>query len=363
MPRPRAALRGRLALVAAVALALALAAGACSSSGAAAGGAPSGEDGGGASGDGDGGRGGSGVDGDLGDDGSASSGEGGTPCALDTTAGQHQATCRELKLAVEVPAACAGGAGSCGAVLDIHGTFMTGDDEDAQTNLRALGGAAGYLVVQPTAPTSTANGPSWFPSDDDAVFASFMDVVHAFSADPKKLHVTGFSAGGYMTWRMVCKHSDVFASAAPGAAGGTACAVAGLNDTCPFTTGTTGAGPSHRLDVLFLVGRNDGVVPPSCMEAERDAAVAYWSLGSSQHVAGDTTYERTRYAASGQTLEVIEHDYTTDPGGVLASNRGHCYPGSHAARGDVQDLLACQAPNAFAWGDEAMKFFVAHPKP
>ncbi|GIS33212.1 MAG: hypothetical protein Ct9H90mP4_11260 [Gammaproteobacteria bacterium] len=31
----------------------------------------------------------------------------------------------------------------------------------------------------------------------------------------ERIHITGFSQGGYMSWRFICKYSDVLASAGP----------------------------------------------------------------------------------------------------------------------------------------------------
>ena len=296
--------------------------------------------------------------GTAGDAGAASDASADTSCIDSTSPGQHAFTCDGMKVAVAVPSSCP--PTGCGVVLDIHGTFMTGDAEDSHTNLRALGTAAGYVVVQPTAPTETPQGPSWLPSDDDLVWKNLERVIAAFAIDTSKVHVTGISAGGYMTWRLVCKHADALASAAPAAAGGVSCTVTGLNDTCAFSASSK---PSRTLDLLFLIGTKDAVVPPACMDEERDAVIAAWSLGAAQQVAGDATYRRTRYAGSdGKALEVLEHDYTTDPNGPLASNKGHCFPGSTASTGSILDALKCQPPNSFAWGAEAMKFFVAHPR-
>jgi hypothetical protein len=40
-------------------------------------------------------------------------------------------------------------------------------------------------------------------------------------------------------------------------------------------------------------------------------------------------------------------------------------PGSLDASGEPGQLFsyACEGPNAFAWGDSVMSFFLAHPRP
>ena len=53
--------------------------------------------------------------------------------------------------------------------------------------------------------------------------ATLVDIVHQFASvfrvGAHKVHVTGFSRGGFVTWRLLCDHADLFASAAPGGAG------------------------------------------------------------------------------------------------------------------------------------------------
>jgi poly(3-hydroxybutyrate) depolymerase len=234
-------------------------------------------------------------------------------------------------------------------VLDVHGRCFTAADEDAHTNLRALGDQYKYIIVQPTAPqldSTCAFGaaPIWKPSVDSAPLAKIMDRVSAaWHVDRRRIHFTGFSLGGYMTWLFVCGYSDVLASAAPAASGG------------PCFVGSTM--PSQQIDLLFLMGRKDAEVPLSVTSAQRDAVVAAWGLGQPQTLAQDTMYTRKRYTNSaGTVLETLEHDYV-----MAGSSNGHCYPGS-TATGTQWDGAKCKPPNAFVWGVEVMKFFVAHPK-
>ncbi len=273
-------------------------------------------------------------------------------------AGSHVFSCNGLDVTVTAPAACA--TQTCGAILDVHGLGMDADTEDLQDNLRAIGNAAGYVVVQPSAPTGrTVYGPTWYDSDDTAVFGAFMDVVAAWKIDPKRVHVTGFSQGGYMTWRLVCAHSDVIASAAPGAAGTSQCPNGNFNGSCSFSGSQT---PKQPIDILFVAGAKDAIVPSSCTTPMVDAVVAAWG-GSKQTIASDATFTRDRYiGTAGRDFEVITHAYTTDPQSKLGANAGHCVPGATGKNGSLWDDLACKLPVSFTWGTEVLAFFKAHPK-
>lgn len=304
-----------------------------------------------------------GADGAIGDGGQGTDSQDGAPdgapaaCAVDASPGHHRGSCLGLAYDLEVPQSCP--AKGCGLVLEVHGLWMNADAMDANTQMRALGRARGYAVLQPTAPSGrTLQGPAWLDSDDDAVWTITTAVATVLHTDPKRLHVTGFSQGGYMAWRMICKHSSAIASAAPGASGAAGCPINNLNGSCNFV-----ALAPTPIDVLFVAGRLDAIVPIGCARSEVQSAITGWALGPKQVVAADATYERARYAGSSNVLDVIEHNYTTDPGGLLAANAGHCVPGATPASGTLWDQLACKGPNSFVWGDEVMAFFQAHPKP
>ena len=267
-------------------------------------------------------------------------------CITDTTAGDHQFTCDGFVYDVSVPPACA--SGGCGLILDVHGATMSGKMEDDNTNMRALGAQHGFVVVQPNANPAPPLS-SWNPSpDDDKVFALLTLALSTFAIDGKRVHMTGFSQGGMMTFRFLCKHADVFASVAPGAGTG-----------CTFTTGDT---PSKEIPVLYMHGTKDAILNfQSLAVPQRDEVISGWKTDQGTVIASDADYTRTRYLTpSGTPFEFIQHDYAASSPFLV----GHCYPGSTDPGGQKGQLFpfGCVAPNAFTWGDEVMKFFLAHPK-
>jgi hypothetical protein len=268
-------------------------------------------------------------------------------CIDNTNAGDHQFTCDGIVYDVAVPAMCT--AGNCGLVLDVHGATMSGKMEDNNTNMRALGAQNGFVVIQPNAnPAPPQSG--WVPAtDDDKVFKTLQLAMSVFKIDAKRVHMTGFSQGGMMTFRFLCKHADVFASMAPGAGTG-----------CTFTQGDT---PANEVPLLFMHGTKDAILNFQVYAVpQRNAVMTGWKTDAGTKIAGDSYYTRTRYTTpNGTPFEFIQHDYAASSF-VLG---GHCYPGSTDKGGEKGQLFpfACVGPNAFTWGDEAMKFFLAHPKP
>jgi len=272
-------------------------------------------------------------------------------CIDSVSAGHHLFACDGIEYDVEVSTACA--AGGCGLVLDVHGATMTAGVEDRNTNLRALGAARGYVVVQPTAPTVDDSGTTWVPGTDDAKVLAFLELaIRAFAIDVGRVHMTGFSQGGFMTWRLLCAHADLFASVAPAAACGS------LFPGCPFDDVEH---PSREIPVLYIHGVDDPVIS-GCQQAMSDAVVNAWSMTWSAQVSMDDGHTWTRYTSeSGNVFEYIEHRYHA----FSRTLDGHCLPGS-ADIGTTTtgwEGFGCVEEAPFAWGEAALGFFEAHPRP
>lgn len=274
-------------------------------------------------------------------------------CVSDVSAGKHEFACDGIRHFVSVPDACLTHA--CGLVVDVHGGTMDAAMEDHNTNIAALGTEAGYLVLQPS-----AFGNNWSPGvDDDKIVAFMEDLFAAFHVDRDRVHVMGFSQGGFMTWRLLCKRADWFASVSPGGAGN---AVPLAPAGCAFSGAEM---PSAEVSILHLAGTKDAFVPITSQQQQRDTVVAAWGMPAPDVEEG-TGFRRSRYtSAAGTVYEYLEHDYETDAAFFVAI-KGHCYPGSTDYTPQVPGQLmgfGCKGDNAFHWGQEAIRFFIEHPKP
>jgi poly(3-hydroxybutyrate) depolymerase len=275
-------------------------------------------------------------------------------CITDVTPGDHVYTCGGLQVDARIPAACE--APGCGLILELHGDTGTGLLMDAHTRLRDLGEQAGYIVVAPTGPPWPGGpGSTWHASNDATLVDLTTQVRDVFRVDAKKIHVTGFSRGGFVTWRLLCDHADLFASAAPGGAGdGTAFG----EPTC-FSQGRA---PSRPIPILFLMGRTDAAVGYASMTQIRDAAIASYGATGPTNLAGDAAYRDDRWTGTAE-IETFDHAYETVTPGPWASAKGHCIPGSTMDPQAPQYAIPCKLPNAFVWGEQVLAFFSAHPMP
>jgi prepilin-type processing-associated H-X9-DG protein len=276
-------------------------------------------------------------------------------CITATNAGDHAFTCSTLQVDARIPAACQ--APGCGLILVLHGDTGNGLLMDGHVKLRELGEQHGYIVVAPTGPPfgSGFPGSTWEALNDAQLVEIVGTFREVFRVDAKRIHVTGFSRGAFVTWRLLCDHSELFASAAPAGAGNGS----GFGEVTCFSQGRT---PARKLPIAFLMGRTDASVGYASLTNIRDAALADYGAGGATNVSGDASYSHDRFTGAG-VIETFDHAYETAPDGPFASARGHCIPGSTTDPYAPQYAIPCVLPNAFVWGDEVMKFFIAHPLP
>ena len=271
-------------------------------------------------------------------------------CIKDVSAkADHVFDCSGLKWNVSVPAACLTKA--CGLIFDVHGFSMSGKMEDANTKLVALGAQHGYIVVNPNADPAPPLS-SWAAAEDDTKVFDFMQRTRAaFHVDEKRIHFTGFSQGGDMTWRFICDHSDVIASAAPAAFGQSA------QENCY----AKGKAPKREMPMLYMHGTKDALVAFSTAQTSRDAVIKVLGMNKGTPVSQDAMHVWDRYTnAKGTVFEMLQHDYT---GAALIG--GHCYPGSTDPSGQPGQVFSfkCDQSSPFKWGEAVMQFFIAHPMP
>jgi polyhydroxybutyrate depolymerase len=283
------------------------------------------------------------------DGGSTSTGGGGSEpqpapvpndCVQDVTPGTQALTCEGLELLLTVPDACLNEA--CGLIADVHGFGMTGQVMEDQTHMQSLAGAEGYIVVQPTA---SGAPPAWSEANDPQVRAIMQHVIDAWHVDPKRVHIDGYSMGGWMTWRFVCKYSDLIASAAPMAAGAS-------RGVCDFSEANR---PARQIPIFYTHGRLDGLVTYSQAETIVPQVTGAWYAGVTPSVieeADDYRWERWTNA-EGNVFEFLQHDWKFAPGAV-ESLGGHCFPGSDGG-------LACPGGNPVVWSETVLQFFIDHP--
>lgn len=247
--------------------------------------------------------------------------------------------CPENNFTLTVPDGCEGG--GCGVIVDVHGGTMSANTENQGTRLAELGSDAQsygattpYIVIQPS---STVGAWSELGADDPSVFDFLQETITKFNADRKRVHMGGFSQGASMTWRFVCDYGDTFASFAP---------IAGVD---PLDQGNIDC-PYPKTPILYTNGTSDPLAIYA-NEAEPLIATVRETIGSSnlEEVTLEEGAKHTHFRLTGNGY-FFEH-FKHSSAGVVG---GHCFPGGGG-------WLGCSG--SFNYGEEALKFYIAHPKP
>merc|ERR1712203_401306 len=326
---------------------------------------------------------------------------------------------------------------------------MTGAAQDANSNMKALGEEHGFIVAQPNAPgnnwnanptgagctglatpNATPGKQSCFvapwdkePIGDRAINTWVQEAleVKAWNVDRNRVHLMGFSEGGWVTGRMLCNYAHLYASFSmlagasnadpfeciqPGAYQPPVLVTQGYNDMSSvwrvFNAGWEKLKKKYELDEGGLIDGtthcgqmweifdcNDfgctcqgfadyyGVKAGQtlgCAEGYKLRKNWHKSHGCAASAKTDThpgcegCFSRTRYLGPSKVpVELLTHNFIGD---YLL--RGHCFPGSDNLHKIAGESFAFGCPGAkevaagsrspFHWGEESMKFFLAHPK-
>jgi polyhydroxybutyrate depolymerase len=116
-----------------------------------------------------------------------------------------------------VPASAAGHAAPL--ILSLHGFSSDPEEHRDTTHYRELAEAHGFIVAFPSGVNRSWNGgaccgPANVLGVDDVGYlrALIADIAKDYCVDAKRVHVSGFSNGGFLAHRVACELSDVVAS-------------------------------------------------------------------------------------------------------------------------------------------------------
>lgn len=258
----------------------------------------------------------------------------------------------------------------CGLIFDVHGWLSNPDEQERRSGLaRAAEDHGGYIVVQPGELSVPS---SWEPDTHYPIVFDFLQqAMDAYDVDRDRVHFTGFSQGGLMTWKFVCDHADIIASAAP---------LAAPELNCFFT----GSGPPRKVPLFYMSGTKDVLaryfsVGNGIWAADTLVRVMYdygmVSVDFADYVfseTGDLVVDdtgRIDTAVDGVAFEIVDGSqdgtflwtrYTGESGLVFEHLRhanGHVYPDN------PDSLIFPEEPAVwFPVGEAILQFFIQNPK-
>lgn len=143
-------------------------------------------------------------------------------------------------------------------ILLLHGYTGSGESQEAYFGFEPLAESRGFLYVHPDGTVDARGEQYWnatdaccsFGSDvpdDEAYLLLIIDQVSAdYNVDPNAVFFAGHSNGGFMSYRMACRHADKIAGVA---------SLAGAT-----FADTADCAPSEPVSVLQVHGTDDEVI-------------------------------------------------------------------------------------------------------
>lgn len=127
----------------------------------------------------------------------------------------------------------------------------------------------GFVVIMPNGYESSWNGGTCCGAaakaglDDVSLMrAIFAEVGKHVNIDLRRVYSTGFSNGGYLSYRLACEASDLFVAIAP-ASGAIGTTAIGATPKFGMTSDLTACMPTHKVSVLDIHGTADPLIPYS----------------------------------------------------------------------------------------------------
>jgi len=256
-----------------------------------------------------------------------------------------------ISYTISIPPQCVTTA--CGMIFDIHGANGTPEVINALTGIRAKGNAAGFITANP----HRIGHVTWTNLDASAaqMELDIRDLVARLGVDTNKVHVTGFSQGGYLTWAALCRASDLIASIAPLASSGHDGWKNLFNGQSVSNCWSTG-GPTNARAVMYHSGIFDPFYLSTIGEATIQVSRVNTWLGPSA-----LDFETNAHWLSNGLFSVTQGHCVPNPvilsqqeaaaAGIPASDYTGLYNGQTCVYGDVYD-----------WGQQVVDFFASHAK-
>lgn len=292
-----------------------------------------------------------------------------TRCINDVAASvRHEFQCDGLEFKVLLTQECIDK--PCGLIFDSHGWLSNADEQEGRSNLaNAATDKGGYIVVQPG---ELSEPPSWDGSIHyDIVFDFMQQAMDAFDVNRDRVHFTGFSQGGWMTWSFICEHSDIIASAAPIAAPGGDCFL-------------DGEGPARKVPIFLISGTEDVLISYYSSEgvwsiADTLVGVMYdygmvtkdfstYDFSSTGDVVVDES-GRINDATDSVVFGIVDGSQDgsflwtryTDTNGTVFEHLRHA--NNHVYPDNPDSLIFPEDPSVwFSVGEAILEFFIQNPK-
>jgi polyhydroxybutyrate depolymerase len=238
-------------------------------------------------------------------------------------------------------------------VVLLHGYGATGALQESYMKFETVAEQNGFILVYPDGTIDPTGKQFWNATDaccnffsevnDDAYLLSILDEMESnYSIDTKRVYFVGHSNGGFMSYRMACKHPDRIA------------AIASLAGASFFKS--TDCGAQNSVSVLQVHGTNDGTILYGGGQILSNSYPS--ALASASQWA--TINQCTQNAIARSTKLDLEGNIAGDETSITAWT--NCQNSSEVELWTMEN--AAHVPTLRSiFAAKIWEFFAAHPKP
>ncbi len=224
-------------------------------------------------------------------------------------------------------------------LLALHGLTQTGNGMMGFSNFNLYAEQYGFIVVYPNGVSNSWNVgfPGGSTADDVGFLIALIDTVNAaYATDLNRIYSTGFSNGGFMSYRLACEAGDRIAAIA---------SVAGTMTTASLSV----CQPSRDIPVMHIHGTNDYVVfyNGGFGNASVNEVLTFWNTAN-ECPSIPTIENLPDLVPEGSTVQKQTWTPCTDSTEVTfykINGGGHTWPGSIGSTGSGntnRDIIASE---------------------
>ncbi len=241
-------------------------------------------------------------------------------------------------------------------VLNFHGFSNSALIQKVISRMDKSADTHGYIVVYPEGVATSWNagdccGTAWTNAVDDVAFVKAMlaRLETDWCIDPKRVYSTGYSNGGFLSYRLACEMADTFAAIAP---------VAGQMGVDP-----TGCKPSRPVPVLDFHGTADPIVPYNGGVASFQSGLGALNFRSTAETLSIWRNKDSCLGSGKVIYQQGDATCTLYDTCLLGSEVVHCKieGGGHTWPGGVPVPLVGKTSNDISATETMVQFFLAHP--
>ncbi|MCX6515222.1 MAG: alpha/beta hydrolase-fold protein [Actinobacteria bacterium] len=238
-------------------------------------------------------------------------------------------------------------------VVLLHGYGATGAQQESYMKFESVAEKNKFILVYPDGTTDSVGKRFWNATDaccnffsevdDDAYLLSILKEVESnYSIDAKRIYFVGHSNGGFMSYRMACRHPDRIA------------AIASLAGASFFKE--TDCGAKSSVSVLQVHGTKDETI---LYEGGQILGNSYPSAFASASQWA-TVNQCTKNAVSRSTKLDLEGNIAGDETSIKAWT--NCQNSSEVELWTVENATHIPTLSS-TFATKIWEFFAAHPKP